>query len=206
MRVKIAAYIAFALISLVNLINGLQLPELWGRVVSSVPLVVVVAFAVFDRWAWRWGVIPKLTQRPVLHGTWHGHLVSTWSPAGQKSTDNQYEAFLVVTQSFTSIQVVLITEESKSRSVIADIVKNSPDDFSIFYHYGNTPRVEVREGSPIHMGGTSFEVFDVNPKSFEGEYWTSRKSGGSMSFDRISNKRIGSFADGKKLLEENTNG
>ncbi|WP_139146544.1 hypothetical protein [Arthrobacter sp. SW1] len=205
MRVKIAAYIAFALISLVNLINGLQLPTLWSRAVSAIPLLVVGAFAAFDKWVWRWWLIPRVTQRPVLHGTWHGHLVSTWAPESQQSTNNRYEAFLVVTQSFTSIQIVLITEQSKSRSVIADIVRNSADDFSVFYHYGNTPRVEVRDGSPIHMGGTSFEVFDVNPQNFEGEYWTSRKSGGSMTFQRISNKRIGNFADGKKLMEENAN-
>lgn len=201
MRVKIAAYIAFALISLVNLINGLQLPALWGRVISAVPLLVVGLFAVFDKWAWRWWFIPKITQRPVLHGTWHGHLTSTWVPEGQKPATTRYEAFLVITQSFTSIQVVQITKESKSRSVIADIIRNAPDDFSVFYHYGNTPRVEVRDGSPIHMGGTSFEVSDVKPREFDGEYWTSRKSGGSMAFERISNKRIGSFAAGKKMLE-----
>lgn len=202
MRVKIAAYVAFALISLVSLINGFQLPGLWARAVSSVPLIVVALFAVFDNWAWKWWIIPKVTQRPILHGTWHGHLASTWAPDGQKPGDNRYEAFLVITQSFTSIQILLITLESKSRSVIADIVKNGPEDFSIFYHYGNTPRIEVREGSPIHMGGTSFEVFDVRPQELEGEYWTSRKSGGSMAFKRISNKRIGSFTDGKKLLKE----
>jgi len=202
MRIKIAAYIAFALISIVSLINGFQLPALWARVVSSIPLIVVALFAIFDNWAWKLRPIAKVAQRPVLHGTWHGHLVSTWSPDGLTPTNNQYEAFLVVTQSFTTIQVVQITKESKSRSVIADIVKNSSDDFSVFYHYGNTPRIEFREESPIHMGGASFEVFDVNPKKLEGEYWNSRKSGGSMTFKRISSKRIGNFADGKELLEE----
>ena len=202
MRIKIAAYIAFSLISFVCLINGLQLPGHWMRVISSTPIIVVGLFAVFDNWAWKWWILPKVTQRPILHGTWHGHLASTWAPDGQKPGDNRYEAFLVITQSFTSIQILLITMESKSRSVIADIVKNGPEDFSVFYHYGNTPRIEVREGSPIHMGGTSFEVFDVRPQELEGEYWTSRKSGGSMAFKRISNKRIGSFTDGKKLLKE----
>lgn len=95
-----------------------------------------------------------------------------------------------------------MTEQSKSRSVIADIVKNAADDFSVFYHYGNTPRIDVRTGSPIHMGGVSFEVFDVRPSTLEGEYWTSRNSGGSMNFDRISNRRIGSFEDGRKIMEE----
>lgn len=201
MRVKIAAYIALVLISGANLVNGLQLPALWGRVVSSVPLIVVAIFAIFDRWAWRWWFIPKVVQRPLLHGTWHGHLTSTWNPEGQPGTTS-YEAFLVVTQTFTSVQVALMTQESKSRSVIADIVRNASDDFSIFYHYGNTPRLEVRGGSPIHMGGVSFEVFDVRPKKLEGEYWTSRNSGGSMTFDRMSDRRIGSFAEGEKLLEE----
>lgn len=202
MREKIAAYVAVGLISTVNLINGLQLPALWGRVVSAVPLIVFALFALFDKWAWRWWIIPKLVQRPILHGTWYGRLNSNWVSPDAEKPEGPYEAFLVVTQTFTTLQISLMTEQSKSRSVIADIVKNTADDFSVFYHYGNTPRVDVRDGSPIHMGGVSFEVFDVRPSKLEGEYWTSRNSGGSMTFDHISNKRIGSFNDGKKLLKE----
>lgn len=201
-RVKIAAYIAVGLISTVNLINGLQLPGLWGRVVSAVPLFVFVLFAVFDKWVWKWWFVPSLVQRPVIHGTWHGHLKSNWISPDADKPDGLYEAFLVVTQTFTTLQISLITEQSKSRSVISDVVKNTDDDFSVFYHYGNTPNVHIRDGSPIHMGGVSFEVFDVRPSKLEGEYWTSRNSGGSLVFDHISDHRVGSFSSGKKLVKE----
>ncbi|MDZ4352724.1 MAG: hypothetical protein U1B81_08905 [Arthrobacter sp.] len=202
MRIKIAVYIAIGLISAVIFLAGLQLPSVWSRVVSAIPVVVVGLFAVFDKWVWKWWIIPKLVQRPILHGTWRGQLNSNWIPSTTEKSEGPYEAFLVVTQTFTTLQISLITEQSKSRSVIADIVKNGSDDFSVFYHYGNTPKVEVRDGSPIHMGGVSFEVFDVRPSRLEGEYWTSRNSGGSMIFDYVSNQRIGSFSDGKKLMKE----
>ena len=196
MSPKIAAYIAVGLISAVIFLAGLQLPTLWSRVISAVPLIVSSLFAVFDKWVWKWAFVPKLVQRPVLHGTWHGHISSSWNP------ETKYEAFLAITQTFTTIQVLLITAESKSRSVIAAVVTNSSDDFSVFYHYGNTPKPELRVDSPIHMGGVSVEAFGVRPSEIEGEYWTSRNSGGSMDFSRISGERIGSFIEGKKLQQK----
>lgn len=202
MRLKIAVYIAVGLISAVNFLAGLQLPTAWSRVISAVPVIVFTLFAVFDKWVWKWKFVPGLVQRPVLHGTWHGYINSNWNPESGDKTESKYEAFLVITQTFTTIQLVLITAESKSRSVIADVVTNSSDDFSVFYHYGNTPKPELRIGSPIHMGGVSFEAFGVRPSQVEGEYWTSRNSGGSMEFVRKSKDRVGSFAEGKKLLQE----
>jgi hypothetical protein len=201
MRIKIAVYIAISLISAVIFLAGLQLPSVWSRVVSAIPVVVVGLFAVFDRWVWKWAFVPQIVQRPVIHGTWHGKIESDWK-SGADSPSSEYEAFLVVTQTFTTLQVTLISKASKSRSVVSEITKNASDDFSVFYHYGNTPRRELRDGSPIHMGGVSIEVFSVRPKTIEGEYWTSRNSGGSLSFQYVSKDRIGSFEEGLTLMKD----
>jgi hypothetical protein len=78
---------------------------------------------------------------------------------------------------------VLYTAESESYSVAASI--NRDDDSDILrldYSYTNRPKLSLRDRSAIHDGAASLRIITSPARLLQGEYWTSRKTTGEMSF------------------------
>ena len=53
----------------------------------------------------------------------------------------------------------------------------------LFYNYQNEPKPEFRDRSQIHYGTVRLNISEDNNK-LDGEYWTSRKSVGTISLKR----------------------
>src|SRR5437867_1592819 len=84
------------------------------------PFGIVVGFlvtlgAVFEHILWRYPWLHGwFVKRPNLKGTWHVRLQSDWiDPASQKRID-PIEGFMGVTQSYSTLQMHLMTTESES--------------------------------------------------------------------------------------------
>lgn len=195
-RVQIAAYVVTFAWSIAVLAAGLHISGVLARVLTTLPVALVVAFAVFDTYLWRLKPIRKLIQHPDLGGTWKGTLVSIRD--GPDGPDTQYEPIpivIVIWQTYLTISISLVSAESRSRSIAAVVEKNNHDDFTVYYHYGNVPKISFRTESPIHSGGSCLQVSGLAPTTIDGEYWTDRKTRGSYTVHRASRKHFASWAD-----------
>jgi hypothetical protein len=202
-RVRITVYVVSAAWSLVLFIAGVQLPHVWAKVLGTLPLLVVVGFAAFDNWVWQAEPVRRLTHRPQLNGTWVGSLTSLHDDDdGHEVAHDPIPIALVIHQSFLAISVLLISEESQSRSISSVLQVSPPNTFTLYYHYDNLPGLLVRDRSARHAGSARLEVSGVSPESLTGEYWTDRRSRGTFSLRKIGKKKCGSWADVQQLEKE----
>lgn len=113
---------------------------------------------------------------------------------------------MVIRQSFTDLTLTLLTEQSKSRSGAAQIIAKQRDDYVVQYQYQNEPKMEFRDHSPIHSGGSTIEVGGSRPMQIEGEYWTARDTRGTYSLMRVSAKKATTLQEGRGMEGEDKEG
>lgn len=167
-------------------------PDLrWLRFFSAAVLVAVAVLAIWDHWLWHLPPIQKLPQVPRdLRGTWKGNLESFWIDPATGSAPPGKAAYLVVRQSASTVSVVLLTNESRSKSSLATISDDGVGA-SLNYMYLNRPDSRFEHRSRMHHGSTSLDIVGQIATRLRGRYWTNRDSRGELDF----NERTIQFAD-----------
>jgi SMODS-associating 2TM, beta-strand rich effector domain len=197
--VRITAYAVSGAWSLAILIAGLQVPGGLMKALSILPIVILGAFALFDHWLWAKGPLPRLIHTPDLRGTWRGTLNSIRDDGtGQVIAHEPIPIFLVIDQSYLTLDICLMSAESSSRSFATTLQRNSGESYTVFYHYGNKPKITLRKRSPIHDGASRLEVSGTEPAALSGEYWTDRETHGSYDVERIASHRFYRWEDAIK--------
>jgi len=163
----------------------------------DVVTVYAILYFIFSRWLWRLQVFQGwLVPNPDLQGTWEGTLKTTWIDPKTGKVSTPIPLVLVIKQSFDSMNCVMYTQESTSVSNAAQI---SEDDgsgiFALSYNYTNKPDAELRGRSEIHDGAALLTVVRKPKRILKGEYWTNRKSTGSIELNFKSKELIESFPD-----------
>ena len=133
--------------------------------------------AFFNKKAWKWKYINKLVDMPVLAKQYTGTFISDW-----QSEQNTYDASLEIKQTFLNVSIVLKTGESRSYSVLSTVNTISGSK-RIIYNYLNEPRAELADRSTLHKGTTELWIEDSG--ELIGNYYTNRKTGGSMTFKPV---------------------
>ena len=150
---------------------------------STVIGALVLILTLFDKWLWRLPILhPWFVATPDLQGTWKGTIASTWIDPKTNNTLPPIEAYLVIKQTFSSIHLRMFTKESESESVAGEIVRERDGCLNIAGVYRNTPKLLLRQESPIHHGGKLLHVRGEPPDTLEGQYWTDRNTKGEMKF------------------------
>jgi hypothetical protein len=192
--VFIAAVIYLLGFTLLDAAPSRILLNLYGAIVA----VATILFLVFDRFLWQWPPINKLVRRPVLKGTWRGTVQSDYVTDPETgATKEPTEAYLVVRQTYSSLSVRFMTNESPSQSMVGVLDRERDGRYKVYYVYQNTPPLPVRDGSPIHHGGVILDVQGSPPSKLEGSYWTDRKTQGVLRFDGRSKKLYDDFGSAR---------
>jgi hypothetical protein len=77
----------------------------------------------------------------------------------------------------------MLTYESTSGSLEANLIRDQDGVHRVVYVYDNTPRAEVRHRSQIHYGATVLVApRDTDTEGIEGHYFTDRNTSGEMRF------------------------
>lgn len=177
------------------ILDGVSVSVQFLKPLSTVTGVLVLLLAFFERWAWRLPLLyPWFVSVPNLQGTWKGQLTSTWVDPKTYSQIPPREAYLVIKQTFSAIHIRLITNESSSESLAGKIMRNSDGAIDIAATYRNTPKILMREKSPIHFGGLLMHVHGQPPHTLEGQYWTDRGTQGEIQFTSKSKRQYSDFA------------
>ncbi len=154
---------------------------------AYLPSLFAVGILVFDKWAWRWPVIHRITGHPRIGGTWRSVLTpaaeSHIPPGGNRGPITTY---LTIEQTYWTLHATLRTAESMSRSNNATIVKRDGSGITeVKFLYENTPRTEHQERSPRHTGSCQLSVTGREPRSIEGSYFTGRFTAGDMDLTLV---------------------
>jgi hypothetical protein len=163
--------------------------DLWTAIKQIPQAISIYAIIgiLFTKWIWRWNILQGwLIKIPDLQGTWRGELKSDWINQETGKSIDPISVVLVIRQTFSTIKCTLMTKESTSYSMTADInfVPNG-EDLYLTYNYTNRPKATIRDRSAIHDGASILKIIQKPNKCLEGEYWTSRKTRGdiTLTFD-----------------------
>lgn len=90
-------------------------------------------------------------------------------------------AYLVARQTFSTLSLRMLTSESSSELVTAEISKARDGTYRLVGVYRNEPKLSVRDRSPIHYGALVLEVQRDPVTNLVGYYWTDRNSRGELT-------------------------
>lgn len=171
----ITLFVLRCLISGETIISDFSIYNICGLAGEAIGATAIIA-TLYERWIWRY--IP-FENMPKLFKEYEGKFVSDY--------DNvERSASLEIKQTLLTIQVTLITGESRSKSISSSI-DTILNEKQLTYCYLNTPQAMVRHRSEIHYGTAMLCI--ENPDKIHGQYFTDRKTTGDMIFTkRESNK------------------
>ena len=174
--VFLAAFIATCIIKQ-SLSSGM--PGLVGAISTSISITALIA-TLFVAHAWKWRIFRKwLVPFPDLNGYWEGCIKYTYN--GKESSR---KIKVHIKQTFIGIYVQLETRESKSKNFCGSFnIDSKRDERQLIYSYLNEPDVKLRDRSPMHYGTTKLDIASDN-KSMKGEYWTNRRTSGSIALKK----------------------
>lgn len=162
-------------------------------------LLLTLALTAWDRVLWRFSwFYPWAIQRPDLNGTWKGTLRPIWKDPATGEPRPPISVYLVVRQTFSTLRLVLLTEESRSESVASRVVEED-GEVAIVDTYRNDPELRFRDRSGIHYGSVMLRVHGHPPAEMRGRYWTDRGTLGELEL-RQTSRRLASSYDKAALL------
>ncbi len=165
------------------ILAGFQITSDFFKPFSLVVGAVGILLLLFDTWLWKFPIIHTVfVPFPDLSGTWKGQITSLWKDEKTGEQIPPIDAFLVVHQTYSSLNLRMITKESRSDLLSGNIIPNSSGPHKIAGIFENIPSIMVRERSPIHYGGILLEFHNGDFPALEGEYWTDRDSKGYLKF------------------------
>jgi hypothetical protein len=187
--------------------EGVAVNGTWFRPFSTVVGVVLLLLVAFDLWAWRLRILHGwFVPRPDLRGTWRVELRSDWKDPATDKAIGPIVAYLVVRQTFSTLSVRMLTAESASELVAAEINKASDGTYRLAAVYRNEPKLSVRDRSPIHYGAIVLDVQGDPVKDLAGYYWTDRNSRGELRTLAQHDSIAGSFKEAQELLPAGAGG
>jgi hypothetical protein len=155
---------------------------------AYVPTLLGYMVLIFDKWAWRWRGIHRLTGHPRLDGTWRATLrpsPESHIPVGGNC--GPIHAYLTIEQSYWTLHATLRTAESASRSSNTTIEKCDGSGVTeLRFLYENVPQVVHQHRSRVHTGVCRISLAGRIPRSITGSYYTDRFTAGDMELDLIS--------------------
>ncbi|MBI3781932.1 MAG: hypothetical protein HY270_00875 [Deltaproteobacteria bacterium] len=194
-------YIAAAALALLLSLRGIAVPSEWFQPLGLVISVLVLFLWVFERWLWRLPFLhPWFVDTPNLRGTWQGVLSSTWVDPASGGRLDPISTYMVIRQTFSSIHVRLLTNESASDSLSANLKKADDGSWSLAAVYRNVPTAVVVDRSPQHFGAVVLTMRGQRPRTLEGQYWTNRHTKGDLHFTTRTRKLVDEFRAASAIL------
>ncbi len=182
-QIKVLIGLVVVIWVVVLLVQGHPVPIDYLKAFSYSVTGVSFSLVLWERWLWSWAVFrPWLTNRPDLRGTWKGHLESNWVDPNTKQGRGQIEAYLVIRETYSALDVRLLTAESSSVTLSANIIADSEGIHTAAIVYRNTAKALLRDRSPMGHGGMLLYVRGLPVHQLDGEYWTDRGTKGELNF------------------------
>ena len=169
----------------VLILEGVSVSASWFKPIGAVVGALMIILLVFDKWLWKLRFLyPWFVSIPKLNGTWKGTLLSSWKNPETEQTVPPIEAYIAIRQTFSTLNIRLMTKESHSVQLAGDFIKKGGVHV-LAGTYRNEPNILIQDRSPIHHGGLKLNVQGKKNIRLEGHYWTDRspvQTKGTMRF------------------------
>ncbi len=169
---------------LYGLLKTIHLSPPWWFDMPSLIGFYGLFYSAFDKWFWRVPALRKvgLVKVPNINGRWKGYITSSFD-----EHKKQREACIDILQTWSQIKINLETETSRSYSLTASVLTETPHCIAISYEYVNEPTVDAKATMHIHRGTARHTLSIVDgAEVFDGEYYTGRdrETFGTLHFKR----------------------
>lgn len=192
-KVRIGIAVAAGVGLILMLFDGQGFPQWPVRIFSIASLVSTLAFALWEKFTWKWRVVRYFTGVPLISGTWRGEMVSQYVRPDDTRVP-PIPTVLYISQTASKVTVTLFTSESKSVSDRVKLLRDSDGIWQLSWQYFNTPRPEVRDRSEPHRGAAQVDVGSQPGEGLQGSYFTDRPTQGELHLSEWSPSRYGSAA------------
>lgn len=174
-----------------SILTWILLVWLWGldhanfiQMLKQVPnaiTIITIGTVFFIKWLWKLPVFKHwLVCIPNLNGTWVGEIQSTWVDPKSNKSPPPIKVMLTIKQSLFCISCVMQTAEMKSYSSAEGFQIDPERQINqLAYIYTSKPGQLVQHRSPSHDGAIIFDILTIT-KKLVGEYWTGRKTTGTI--------------------------
>ena len=132
-------------------------------------IIVGVGFTIYSKYIWKFNPFEK---NPKVYGSYNVTFISTHDNKKRKMD-------IDIEQTLFKTKIKIITKESKSVSLVANIEKIN-DEWKLIYTYKNEPNILERNHSDIHYGTCILSI--ENNKIVRGYYYTDRNTSGDIKF------------------------
>jgi SMODS-associating 2TM, beta-strand rich effector domain len=156
-------------------VEGEPLSLRWLGSFGLVQAVVTGGVFAFERYLWRLPGLPRLLNRPAIHGTWAGVVQSSYE-------NRTIPAYLAVRQTYSSISIYVLTASGRSHTLACNWQRLESGDPGLFYIYQLVTNVLDRPTDPVRYGGGILEICGRPPIELAGPYWTDARTIGVLSF------------------------
>ena len=177
------------------LTQGVSVSLEWMRPLSSVVGTLLVVLSAFNLWLWKWPIFRGwLVKRPMIAGTWKATLRSTWVDPATGSAVAPIVGFMVIRQTYSELSMRLLTEESSSMLLGAEIARAPDATQTVSGVYRNEPKMAVRAKSQMHHGAILLQIVGSPPTALKGHYWTDRSTAGDLDLTARRNRVFDDYA------------
>ncbi|WP_329109744.1 hypothetical protein OG792_13100 [Micromonospora sp. NBC_01699] len=167
----------------------------WLRFFSAAVLIATLVLTLWDIWLWRLPLIQRIPGVPrCARGTWQGTLTSLWIDPTTRKSPAPKTVYLVIQQTATLVTVKLLTNESRSTSVLANVFEID-GSIVLTYLYFNKPDMRIEHRSRMHHGSAVLDVSGQPVRRLRGRYWTDRDSKGELEFTQQDRRLADDFAE-----------
>ncbi len=133
---------------------------------------------IFDRFLWRQSVFHKFTGIPDFNGRWTGHLTRKLIHDG-KTTEEQAAVDLVISQTWSKIELILESETTRSVAQTAALFIENPTRLRLLWIYSVRSRTAL-EADNYYGEGVTELVFYPKERTLEGTYFSSKLRKGHL--------------------------
>lgn len=171
MWMAIVFFVIRAAISWEELNSAASIYLIFGYAGEAIGVAAILVLC-YEKLFWRYD---PFINTPYIAGEYQGVIVSNYDRKKRCGT-------VKIKQTFLSVEVVVKTGESESRSV-SGTIEEIFGRLELIYTYINEPKLSVRDRSTIHFGTATFIIDKKN--YLEGGYYTDRNTSGDMKFTKI---------------------
>lgn len=192
--IKAIIYLTVLAWTVILYLNNEAIEAKWLQPLSLVTTIVLITVMAFDLWLWKLPFLHSwFVKRPVIDGTWKVQIRSNWTDPATGSPIGPIEGYMVIRQTFSTLSLRLMTEESSSELLGTEIVCSADGLYCVSGVFRNEPRFEARQRSPIHYGAVWLKIIDEPLQRLIGHYWTDRGTAGEMELTSRQSKTFQTF-------------
>jgi hypothetical protein len=183
------------------IVDGVTVNLSWLHPLPSVVSILMLLGGAFDIWLWRLPILPKgFVKRPNIRGTWRVIIKSDWQDPSTGKIIDPIEGYIAVHQTFSSLSIHLMTNESSS-DLVGGSIYFIDNEFRITAVYRNEPDILIRNRSHIHYGALKLNVIGRPVNALDGHYWTDQGTMGNIKTTGHQRKIIHDFEAAKTTFD-----